>query len=82
MKVVLIGADDQTVEFVELSIRIRWPGVTPLVATTALDGLGMVERFSPEVVLIHPAFSGMSLSQTIQELRRFSTVPMLVLSNQ
>ncbi len=39
VKVVFIGADLQVADMVGLSIRLRWSGVTPLVATTTSDGL-------------------------------------------
>ena len=50
-----------------------------MVATTAAVGLEMVELESPDVVLIHPGFTDMTLGNTIQELRRFTNVPLLVL---
>ena len=60
-------------------MHLRWPDVTPLVATTAAAGLEMVELESPDVVLMHPDFTDMTLGNTIQELRRFTNVPLLVL---
>ena len=82
MKVVFIGADSQVAEMVGLSIRLRWPGITPLVATTASAGLELVEQESPDVVLLHPPFLDMSLADALHELRWFSNVPLLVLSHQ
>ena len=74
MKVVFIGADAQTAEIAGLSLRLRWPDAKPLVATTALAGLELVEQVSPNVVLLHPTFSDMSLAEAVQALRRFSSV--------
>ncbi len=82
MKVVFIGADPQTAEMAGLSLRLRWPDTTPVVATTAAAGLELVEQYSPDVVLLHPTFSDMSLAEAVQELRRFSNVPLLVLGHQ
>ncbi len=79
MKVLFIGADPRTVEMATLSIRLRWPDVTPEVATTAADGLELLERTSPDLVILHPDFSDMSLSEALQALRRFSNIPLLVL---
>ncbi len=42
----------------------------------------LVEQESPDVVLLHPTFSDMSLAEAVQELRRFSNAPLLVLSHQ
>ena len=82
MKVVLIGDETQTADVVGLSFRLRWPNAKLLVAATAAAGLESVENISPDVVLIHPSFTDMSLAGTIQELRGFSNVPMLVLGSQ
>ncbi len=82
MKAVFIGVDTRTAELATLSVHLRWPDVTPVIATSATEGLEIVERECPDVVLMHPDFSDISLSKTIQELRRFSSVPLLVLGHQ
>lgn len=82
MKVVFVGVDRRTFDMATLSIRLRWPDVTPLMATTAEHGLQMVEEVSPDVVILHPDFSDKSLSEAIRELRSFSNVPLLILSQQ
>ena len=82
MKAAFIGAEVRTAELVTLAVHLRWPDVDPMVATTAAEGLEMVERESPDVVVMHPDFTDMSLSGTIGELRRFTNVPLLVLGHQ
>jgi len=92
MKAVFIGSNSEIADMAGLSLRIRWPDATPLVATTAAEGLasmqraslegGVVDNASPEVVLIHPSFSDMSLAEAIRKLRSFSNVPTVVLSDR
>jgi DNA-binding response OmpR family regulator len=41
-----------------------------------------VERESPDVVLLHPDFNDLTLAKAIQELRRFTNVPLLVLGRE
>jgi len=82
MKVVFIGTDPRTSEMALMSVRLRWPDSTPGVAGTATEGLEMVERMSPDVVILHPDFTDMSLSKAINELRGFSNVPLIVLGSQ
>lgn len=82
LKAIFIGAEPQIAEFAGLSLGVRWPGAKPLVAKTAAAGLERVYQDSPDLVLIHPSFSDMPLSDAIQELRRFSNVPLLVLNHQ
>jgi DNA-binding response OmpR family regulator len=79
MNAVFIGTDTRVAEVATLSVRLRWPDAVVTVAGCAAEGLEKVEETSPQVVLLHPDFDDMSLAQSIQELRRFSTVPVLVL---
>ena len=81
MKAVFIGSNPKIADEAWLSTRLRWPDATPLVVTTALAGMELVERESPDVVLLHPTFSDMSLAEAVQELRRFSNAPLLVMSH-
>lgn len=82
MKAAFIGAEVRTAELVTLAVHLRWPDVNPMVATTAAEGLEMVERESPDIVVMHPDFTDMTMSNTIGELRSFTSVPLLVLGHQ
>jgi DNA-binding response OmpR family regulator len=82
MKAVYIGVNIRTAEVATLAVHLRWPDVTPLIVNTASEGLELVERELPDVVLLHPDFNDMTLGRTIQELRRFTNVPLLVLGHR
>lgn len=82
MKVVFVGTDPRIAEIATLALHPWWPETNPLVATSAVEGLELVEEESPDVVLLHPDFTDMSLYNVIQELRHFSNVPLLVLSHR
>jgi DNA-binding response OmpR family regulator len=79
MKAVYIGSEGRTAEVATLAVHLRWPDVAPLMARTAEEGLELVERETPDVVLLHPDFTDLTLGKAIQELRRFTNVPVLVL---
>ncbi len=81
-KAVFIGADPQVAEIVRLGICLRWPDVTPMIATTGTGGLELVKEESPDLVLLRPDFPDKSLSEVIRELRAFSDVPLVVLNHQ
>lgn len=82
MKAAFIGTDTRTTELTTMSFRLRWPDVIFLVADTATDGLELIERESPDVVVMHPDFTDMSLSRAIKDMRQFTNVPLLVLGHQ
>ena len=82
MKVLLIGAEPRTAEMVTLSLRLRWPDTEAIVTTQAREGIDMIEQEFPELVILQPNFSDMSLSRVIGEVRGFSEVPLIVLGNK
>ena len=73
MKIVFIGEDNRTADIASLSIRLRWPGATLPYAATATEGLELVERDWPDMVLLHP---DLSLTRAIHDLRDFSNGPL------
>ena len=81
MKAAFIGADPRTADVATLAVRLRWPDVTPMAVITAAQGLEMVGKEYPDVVLLHPDFTDMTLGKTIQELRWLTNVPVLVLGH-
>jgi two-component system, OmpR family, KDP operon response regulator KdpE len=82
MKVTFISVDSRCVQMAAQSVRLRWPDMALTVATTATEGLELVEQESPDVVLMNADFTDISLSQAIQELRRFSDVPLIVMGHR
>ena len=81
-KAVFIGADPQVAEIVRLGICLRWPDVTPLIATTGTGGLELVKDEAPDLVLLRPDFLDKSLPEVIREMREFSDVLLVVLNHQ
>ncbi len=65
-----------------MSVRVRWPDAVPVMAGAATQGLELVERLAPDMVIMHPDFTDLSLSKAIQGLRGFSNVPLMVLGSQ
>jgi DNA-binding response OmpR family regulator len=65
-----------------LSLRLRWPDAAFLVATTATQGLELVEQEWPNILLLQPDFPDMPHSRAIRDLRGFSNIPLLVLAHR
>ena len=81
-KAVFIGADPKVAEIVRLGICLRWPKVTPMVATTGTSGLELVKEESPDLVILRPDLPDKSLTEIIRELRESSDVPLVVVNHQ
>jgi len=82
LKAVFIGSDPQIAEMAGLGVRLRWPNAEVLVARNCNAGTEMVENDWPDVVLLHQDSLDRPLIRTIQSLRRFSNVFMVVLSRE
>jgi len=82
MKAVYIGVDPRATELANLAFRLRWPDADTLVASTGGDGLQLIERESPDIVLIHSDLTDMPLNRIIKELREFTKVPLMVLGDR
>ncbi len=81
-KVLFIGEDAQMLKVVTLSIHLRWPDVSPLLANVATRGLELVDQVSPDFVLIGTRHPDMTPPAVVEELRSFSGVPIMVLSRE
>jgi DNA-binding response OmpR family regulator len=79
MKAVYIGVDERTADIAKLAIHLRWPDAELKIATSAGEGLELIEKESPDVVLVHADFEDMTFGEAIQEIRRFNNAPILVL---
>jgi len=79
MKALIIGSDTAIINFATLAIQLRWPDSVPWVAPKAAGAVALIDKLSPDVVLLHADHAGLALSETIQEVRRFTMAPLLVL---
>ena len=82
MKILLIGTDPGTSEMALLSLRLRWPEAQALVATWGAEGVDLVERELPDLVILQSNMPDKSVFETIEDIRRFSEVPLIVLGKE
>lgn len=78
MRILCIGLNTDALELVTVAICLRWPDAEIREAKISQEGLDMVGAENPDLVLLSGAASGLSLTESIRELRRFSEVPLMV----
>lgn len=78
MRVLCIGLNTDVLEMVTVAVRLRWPDAHIFEEKSSRRGLDLIEAETPDLVLLSGARSDLSLMETIQELRRFSEVPLMV----
>ncbi len=81
MRAAFIGGDPRIADLATSAIHLRWPEVTPIVVTPAVEALDMISRESLDVVLLHPDIADRTLAEFIGDMRRLTLVPLLVLSD-
>lgn len=80
MKVVVIDDAPDIVEVVSLCFQLRWSGTDVIPAYDGTKGLELVETESPDIVILDINLPDMDGFQIIREIRRFSQVPVIMLT--
>ncbi len=80
MKVVVIDATPSIAEVVTVCFQLRWSNTIVLSAGDGAKGLELIEAESPDVVILDIVLDDMDGFQVLGELRRFSQVPVIILT--
>ena len=80
MKVVVIDDSPEIIEVVSLCFQLRWSDTDIISAATGAKGLELIEAESPDVVILDIGLPDMDGFQVLRELRRFSQVPVIMLT--
>jgi two-component system KDP operon response regulator KdpE len=80
VKVLVIDDESVIVEAVELGLSLHWREVEVIKAGNALEGLDMVEREQPNLVLLDIGLPGKDGYEALKEIRAFSDVPVIMLT--
>ena len=80
MKVLIIEDDPATVEMVSLAFEFRWPESILLSTDKGIKGAELVEKESPNVVILDLGLPDMDGIEVLREIRQFSNVPVIILT--
>jgi two-component system response regulator VicR len=80
MKVVVIDDSPEIVEVVSLCFQLRWGDAKLVSAGGGAEGLELIEKEKPDVVILDIGLPDMDGFQVLTELRRFSQVPVIMLT--
>jgi DNA-binding response OmpR family regulator len=82
MKILLVDDAPEVVEAVRLGMLLQWREVDVLDAGTGRGALDLVERETPDLVLLDIGLPGMDGYEVLREIREFSDVPVIMLTAQ
>ena len=80
MKVVIIEDDPEIVEAVSLCFDLRWPDVDVVSANEGINGLDVIEKESPEIVIPDIGLPDIDGFEVCRRIRLFSDVPVIMLT--
>jgi DNA-binding response OmpR family regulator len=80
MKVIIIEDAAEVVESIKLCLSIRWPECVALSTPRAKEGLGLVEKEGPDLVILDLALLDGYGLDVLKDVRRVSDVPVLIVS--
>jgi two-component system KDP operon response regulator KdpE len=80
MKLLLVDDAPDVVESVRLGMLLQWREVELLDADTGAVALELVERETPDLVLLDVGLPGMNGYDVLREIRGFSDVPVIMLT--
>lgn len=80
VKVLIIEDDQDTVEVISMAFQLHWPEVNFVSAKMGGEGLELVASESPDVVILDLGLPDMDGFEVLQRVRRFSEVPVMILS--
>ena len=80
MKIVIIEDAADIVEAVSLCFELRWPGSDILSSAEGKRGLELIERESPDIVILDLGLPDIDGFEVLKDIRRFSNVPVVILT--
>ena len=80
MKVLIVDDDPDIREVVTLTFTMQWHDCSVITASSGEDGLDLVERERPDVVLLDILLPDVDGFEVCRRIRQFSDVPLLMIS--
>ncbi len=80
MKAAIIEDDLSIINAVNIAFEFRWPDVRLVSAMTGLEGVELVRKESPDVLILDINLPDISGFEVLKKIRQFSDVPVIVLT--
>ena len=80
MKLLVVDDAEEVIEAVTVSVALMWQGTEVIGAHNGDEGLDLIEREHPDIVLLDIAMPGKDGFATLRDIRAFSDVPIIMLT--
>ncbi len=80
MKVAIIEDEKSIIDAINVAFEFRWPEVTSVAAQTGKDGIDLIRKEHPDIVILDINLPDVSGFNVLKEVRDFSSVPVIILT--
>ena len=80
MKAAIIEDDNNIINSINVAFEFRWPEVEVVSATSGKEGIQLVKKEAPDVVLLDINLPDISGFEALKKIREFSSTPVIVLT--
>lgn len=80
MKVLIVEDDPATVETISLAFELRWSGTEVISTALGAEAAQLVEKESPDAVILDLGLPDEDGFKVLPEIRRFSDVPVIIVT--
>lgn len=82
MRLLLGGTKPQISDMIALAFGLRWPDTVTMTASDGVRTMELIAEEHPDVIILDPHFEDMSMVAAIEQARRLSDVPLLVVARE
>jgi DNA-binding response OmpR family regulator len=80
MKVIIIEDEKSIVDAINVAFEFRWPEVNLIAARTGKEGIGLVKKEHPDIVILDINLPDILGFNVLKEIRSFTSVPVIILT--
>ena len=80
MKVLVIEDDANIIDFMCTAFQVGWPEMTVEAASDGAGGLALLERISPDIILLDLGLPDLNGFDVLKRIRLFSKVPVIIVT--
>jgi two-component system response regulator VicR len=80
MKAAIIEDDKSIINAINVAFEFRWPDVEVVSAMSGQEGLSLVKRESPDVLILDINLPDISGFEVLKNIRKFSSLPVIILT--
>ncbi|MDD4924248.1 MAG: response regulator transcription factor [Dehalococcoidales bacterium] len=80
MKILLIEDDPEIIEYISIAFEVGWSSITLITSHHGKKGIELVEKETPELVILDLGLPDISGYEVLEQIRLFSSVPVMIIT--